>query len=343
MSLLYIYKLTDNYYQITIGDDGNYYDEAIKCVNLKYLLPDVKYLKDDRTMISCCVIPEDDDAKGKYVFKFNAKYDKYKICTIYSYLSSKYEKDKDVITFTNNLIKALKDLSTNNDFSVKRINELKKIEINESATKFGPTTIESTKFGPTTIESTITEITTNEIRIIQPTINKPIKPIKIKQYFNVCEEIEYVDSPKNILFIKSDLDIETIYNLVEYDCLSMRVSTKYHDYYIKDDDVCMKLKSKIKFNNEFKGLLDVYNIKMYIKTDEDKLIKLLSKLTNIKCENYKNCNDIIKSLEDIRLQSECMINKLQYKQMNEVKNKIKSKLENIDNIEILNEILKHIE
>lgn len=323
MSLIYIYKLTDNYYQITIGDD-DYYNESIKCVNLKYLLSDVKYLKNDETMINCYTSPEDDDVKGKYIFKFDIrynKYDKYKIYAIYSYLSSKYEKDSDVIKFTSNLIKALKDLSTNDDFDVKRINELKKIEISEPITKFGPTTIE-----PTTFEA----IKTNEL-------------LKIKQYFNVCEEIKYINCPKNILFVKSDLDIETIYNLVEYDCLDIRVSTIYHDYYIKDDDVCMKLKSKIKFNSKFEGLLDVDNIKMYVKTDEDKLIKLLSKLTNIKCENYKNYNDIIKSLEDIKLQSECMINKIQYKQINELKNKIKGKLKNINNIELLNELLNKCE
>ena len=301
MSLLYIYKLTDNYYQIIIGDD-DYYREAIKHVNLKYLLSNVKYLKNDETIINRYTSPKFNDVKGKYLFKFDIrynKYDKYNIYTIYSCLGIRYEKDNDVIKFTNNLIKALKDLSTNDDFDVKRINELKKIEISESP--------------------------------------------NITQYFNACEEIKYINCPKNILFIKTDLDIETIYNLVEYDCLEVRVSTKYRNYYIKDDYIHMLLKSKIKFNDRFEGLLYVDNIKMYIKTDEDKLIKLLSKLTNIECENYKNYNDIIKLLEDIKSQSEDMINKFQYKQINEVKNKIKSKLENIDNIEILNEILNKCE
>ena len=326
---LYIDKLTNNYYQITIGNN-DYLNNIEKFLNLENILPDTKYLSNKSThkLFNKMLIDGLNDVKGKYLSKFNSKY-----FTLYGLFDNKYVdmngiNKSNIIHFTKNFMVIFKEFSTNEDFEIKQLQ------------------IDSSDF------------------II---LNK--NKIKIKNIINIndinttcdCVFDKYYYGIN--LFVKSDLDFNTIYKSIMHDITNLYVDGYY---IIKEPN--LKLKSKINFDDNFKGLLNINDVFMYADIDTDDDLKMDSyeeteedeedeeKDENEKDEDndenkekdetdlYKiksNLENIIindnnvKILEDIKHLCETKIE--QYK--SNIKNEIENNLKYANDIETLNKIL----
>lgn len=317
--ILYIDKLTNDYYQITIGNRK--YIRDIENTYIDNILPNVIYL----SSLSTCktfnkmLIDGVDNIENKSLLEFDNNYTI--LCAL---LNDEYERHRTYIgIFTKNFMKALKDLSTNEDFEIK----LLEIDTKEFILD----------------KNSINIKIINNIDNIRPSING---------YYSGYYGVD--------LFVKTDLDFNTLFNLIKYDITNLYIAN-----YCIEDFLISKLNSKIIFNDNFKGLLNVDDIKMYVESNNKKEnLKTNSKENekdnfnkdNEKCikidkneENEKNIdlseikiklekiivnNNNIKILQDIKILCETKIEN--YK--NGIKDRIKNNLKYIDDIETLNEI-----
>ena len=302
----YIDKLTNDYYQITIGNRN--YIRNIEHICIDNIIPNVKYLSNNSThkIFNKRLINDVDNLKGEDLSNFDNNYK-----TLYGLLNDEYESYKTYIEiFTKHFMKALKDLSTNEDFEIKQLKiNIKVFDLDKNS---------------------ITVEIINSIDNIKPTVNS---------YENYYYGID--------LFVKTDLDFNTFFNLIKYD-----ISHLYIDNYCIVDFSDSTLNSKIIFNNYFKGLLNVNDIKIYVEKsekdfenesedfdkDEEKaktdLFEIKTKLEKVYITGCK-----VEILKDIESLCKTIIEKYENEVKDEIKNEIINNLKHVDDIDTLNEIL----